>query len=240
MEADAFSTLWSLGSGASSFGSRAARAPAELCSALCCFLGAQEFCVCCQLSISTNYPEQMAHTDLNPILRMRRMALMRRELFFLQDVALINKIITSPVRVAWQSRTSLSVYLVWKCHLQISSEPLCLAWLSSLPEPALWNKPENHSGDLFWQQTIHLLPCPHLSALSLVAEGKQKTKCFWEDELLVIGIIESWNILGWQGSSKSNSIFSKCSFLITATLKRRPFVDLKCQELTLPEPLIDD
>lgn len=85
--------------------------------------------------------------------------------FFIQDVSLINKTIRSLVCVPWRSSTSVSVYLVWKYQLQISSESLCLAWLSSLTEPAFCNKSENNVDNLFWQQTIHLLPCLPLSAL---------------------------------------------------------------------------
>ena len=104
------------------------------------------------------------HISVSPILRKHRMALMGNELFFIQDVSLINKII-SLVRVPWRSSTSVSVYLVWKYQLQISSESLCLAWLSSLTEPAFCNKSENNVDDLFWQQTIHLPPCLPLSGL---------------------------------------------------------------------------
>lgn len=101
--------------------------------------------------------------------------------FFIQDVSLINKTIRSLVCVPWWSSTSVSVYLVWKYQLQISSESLCLAWLSSLTEPAFCNKSENNVDNLFWQQTIHLLPCLPLCSL-LVTEGNQKTKFISRDE----------------------------------------------------------
>lgn len=90
---------------------------------------------------------------------------MGNELFFIRDVSLINKIISSCVCVPWRSGTSVAVYLVWKYQLQISSGSLGLAWLSSLTEPAFCNKSENSVDDLFWQQTIHLPPCAPLSGL---------------------------------------------------------------------------
>lgn len=91
--------------------------------------------------------------------------LVGNELFFIQDVSLINKIISSLVRVHWWSGTSVSDYLVWKYQLQISSGSLCLAWLSSLTEPAFCNESENNVDDLFWQQAIHLPTCLPLSGL---------------------------------------------------------------------------
>lgn len=71
-----------------------------------------------------------AHVSVFPALRKRRMALMGNGLFFIQAVSPINKIIRGLVRVPWWSGTSVSLYLVWKNQLQISSESLCLASVS--------------------------------------------------------------------------------------------------------------